>query len=122
MDRPMSSTDRGAKRSGRDRTDCEHAAGHRGKREAHLGQPNAVVLHECEQASHGWRGARCVEAGLLGRDDVTELGHVLLGEAGGRRSDDDVTAFDSTGLAIQDLAIALAALEAAPDDLPQIPV
>jgi alanine dehydrogenase len=66
--------------------------------------------------------ARYVEAGLLGRVDVTELGHVLLGEAGGRRSDDDVTAFDSTGLAIQDLAIALAALEAAPDDLPQIPV
>ncbi len=63
-----------------------------------------------------------MEAGLIGRDDVTELGRVLAGEAEGRRSVDEITAFDSTGLAIQDLAIALAALEAAPADLPQIPV
>jgi alanine dehydrogenase len=42
---------------------------------------------------------------------VTELGAVLAGLAPGRRSDDEVTVFDSTGLAIQDLAIALAALE-----------
>jgi alanine dehydrogenase len=43
---------------------------------------------------------------------VTELGAVLNGEATGRESDEEITAFDSTGLAIQDLAIALAALEA----------
>jgi ornithine cyclodeaminase/alanine dehydrogenase-like protein (mu-crystallin family) len=56
------------------------------------------------------------------RDDVVELGAVLAGEAEGRRSADDATAFDSTGLAIQDLAIALAALELAGDvgDLPRI--
>jgi alanine dehydrogenase len=42
---------------------------------------------------------------------VTELGAVLAGEAEGRRSPDEATVFDSTGLAIQDLAIALAALE-----------
>jgi ornithine cyclodeaminase/alanine dehydrogenase-like protein (mu-crystallin family) len=38
---------------------------------------------------------------------------VLAGDAAGRKNDEDVTAFDSTGLAIQDLAIALAALERA---------
>jgi ornithine cyclodeaminase/alanine dehydrogenase-like protein (mu-crystallin family) len=38
---------------------------------------------------------------------------VLTGEAAGRRSADEATAFDSTGLAIQDLAIALAAIERA---------
>jgi ornithine cyclodeaminase/alanine dehydrogenase-like protein (mu-crystallin family) len=38
---------------------------------------------------------------------------VLTGEAPGRENDADITAFDSTGLAIQDLAIALAALESA---------
>ena len=42
----------------------------------------------------------------MGRDDVTEIGAVLTGAAEGRRTDDDITAFDSTGLAIQDLAIA----------------
>jgi alanine dehydrogenase len=60
-----------------------------------------------------------VEAGLLGRGDVTPLGDVLVGTAGGRRSDDEITVFDSTGLAIQDLAIALAAMEHAGElDLP----
>jgi len=60
---------------------------------------------------------------LLNRADVTELGHVLTGEVEGRRSADDVTAFDSTGLALQDLAVALAALERADElDLPTIPL
>jgi alanine dehydrogenase len=47
-----------------------------------------------------------VETGLVARTEVTELGAVLAGEAPGRQSDEDITAFDSTGLAIQDLAIA----------------
>mgnify|MGYP001132465944 CR=1 FL=1 len=45
--------------------------------------------------------------------DVTELGAVLTGDAEGRRSDEEITIFDSTGLAIQDLAIAIAAYERA---------
>jgi ornithine cyclodeaminase/alanine dehydrogenase-like protein (mu-crystallin family) len=43
---------------------------------------------------------------------VGEIGEVLLGRAPGRRDDDEITLFDSTGLAIQDLGIASAALEA----------
>ncbi len=54
-----------------------------------------------------------LEAGALSRDDVTELGAVLARLAPGRTSDDEITVFDSTGLAIQDLAIALAAMERA---------
>jgi alanine dehydrogenase len=45
-------------------------------------------------------------AGVITRQDVTELGQVLIGEADGRRSAGDITLFDSSGLAIQDLAIA----------------
>ena len=41
--------------------------------------------------------------------NVTEFGAALIGEADGRRSAGDFTLFDSTGLAIQDLAIAKAA-------------
>jgi alanine dehydrogenase len=52
-----------------------------------------------------------LEIGRLEREDVTELGAVLAGDVEGRRSDEEVTVFDSTGLAIQDLAIALAAME-----------
>jgi alanine dehydrogenase len=48
-----------------------------------------------------------VETGLVARTEVTELGAVLAGEAPGRQSDEDITAFDSTGLAIQDLAISI---------------
>jgi alanine dehydrogenase len=70
-----------------------------------------VFSDEWEQASHGGDIAHAVEAGVLERADVTELGAVLAGAAEGRRSADEATVFDSTGLAIQDLAIALAALE-----------
>jgi ornithine cyclodeaminase/alanine dehydrogenase-like protein (mu-crystallin family) len=72
-----------------------------------------VFCDDWEQASHGGDLVHAFEAGAVGRDDVTELGAVLAGLAPGRSADDDITAFDSTGLAIQDLAIALAALEPA---------
>ena len=49
---------------------------------------------------------RGVAAGVISREDVTELGAVLTGETDGRRSAGDMTLFDSSGLAIQDLAIA----------------
>jgi alanine dehydrogenase len=70
-----------------------------------------VFCDDWEQASHNGDLVHAVEAGALRRDDVTELGLVLAGRAEGRRDDDDATVFDSTGLAIQDLAVALAALE-----------
>ena len=74
---------------------------------------------EWEQASHSGDLAHAVDAGLLARDDVTQLGAVLAGDAPGRMDSDEVTAFDSTGLAIQDLAIALAAFRRAGElDLP----
>jgi ornithine cyclodeaminase/alanine dehydrogenase-like protein (mu-crystallin family) len=78
-----------------------------------------VFCDEWEQASHGGELAAAVEAGAISREDVTELGAVLAGTADGRRSADEITVFDSTGLAIQDLAIAIAALERA-DEL-QLP-
>ena len=65
-----------------------------------------VVVDEWEQASHNGDIGRAVEAGSMTREDVTELGHILLGDAPGRASADEITAFDSTGLAVQDLAVA----------------
>jgi ornithine cyclodeaminase/alanine dehydrogenase-like protein (mu-crystallin family) len=66
-----------------------------------------VVCDEWEQASHNGDIARAVEAGALRREDVAELGRVLLGEEEGRRSPGEITVFDSTGLAVQDLAVAV---------------
>ncbi len=86
-----------------------------GKAEASIEAVVACELYcdEWEQASHGGELAGAVAAGLVARERVTALGAVLAGEAPGRSSDDAITMFDSTGLAIQDLAVASAALAAA---------
>jgi alanine dehydrogenase len=82
-----------------------------------------VFCDDWEQASHNGDLVHAVNSGMLGRDDVVQLGDVLTGTAEGRPSDRDITVFDSTGLAIQDLAIALAAMERAGDlDLPGIEI
>ena len=85
---------------------------------AELGRGH-VFCDDWEQASHGGELAAAVEADALARADVTELGLVLAGEAPGRGSENEITLFDSTGLAIQDLAVAKAALARASElDLP----
>ena len=71
-----------------------------------------LFCDEWEQASHGGELTGAVERGLVTRERVTELGAVLTGAAPGRQARDEVTLFDSTGLAIQDLAICAALLEA----------
>ena len=85
-----------------------------GKAEAEIDAVVACKLFcdEWEQASHGGELTPAVEAGRVRREDVTDLGAVLRGTAPGRESDEEITLFDSTGLAIQDLAICHAVLEA----------
>jgi alanine dehydrogenase len=80
-----------------------------------------IFADDWEQASHNGELVHAVETGKLERSGVTELGAVLAGDAQGRQSEDEITTFDSTGLAIQDLAIALAAMEGADElDLPTL--
>jgi alanine dehydrogenase len=67
----------------------------------------SVFCDDWEQASHSGDLVHAVEAGLLTRSDVSELGAVLAGDAPGRETDEEITVFDSTGLAIQDLAIGI---------------
>ena len=64
-----------------------------------------LFCDEWTQASHGGELTEAVAQGLIGRNDVTDLGAVLTGQAEGRRNPADITLFDSTGLAIQDLAL-----------------
>jgi len=70
-----------------------------------------LFCDEWEQASKGGELSGAVAEGAVGRDQVTEIGEVLLGRAAGRSSPEEITLFDSTGLAIQDLAIAGALLD-----------
>jgi alanine dehydrogenase len=77
----------------------------------------SLFCDEWAQASHGGELTGAVEQGLVTRELVTDLGAVLAGEAPGRTDAAATTLFDSTGLAIQDLAIAAAAYDAWRDGL-----
>jgi ornithine cyclodeaminase/alanine dehydrogenase-like protein (mu-crystallin family) len=80
-----------------------------------------VFCDDWEQASHNGDLVHAVGAGVIRREDVIELGAVLADQAEGRQGPDDITIFDSTGLAIQDLAVALMAMERVSElDLPHL--
>jgi ornithine cyclodeaminase/alanine dehydrogenase-like protein (mu-crystallin family) len=55
-----------------------------------------------------------LDAGAMRREDVhAELAAVVAGNAPGRRTDDEVVVFDSTGTALQDVAAAAVVYERA---------
>jgi alanine dehydrogenase len=83
-----------------------------GKQEVELAAIERCRLFcdEWEQASAGGELANAVDTGMVSRDDVSQLGDVLNG-APARAAEDEITLFDSTGLAIQDLAICRAVYE-----------
>lgn len=56
---------------------------------------------------HRWAN----EAGLIDVTDITPIGAVLSAAAPGRREPCDITLFDSSGIALQDLAIGALALD-----------
>lgn len=51
-----------------------------------------------------------VAAGLVAAGDITPLGAVLTGAEAGRRSVEEITLFDGTGVGLQDLAVAAVAV------------
>ncbi|MDB5999127.1 MAG: ornithine cyclodeaminase [Rhizobacter sp.] len=62
----------------------------------------AVTIGECQHA---------FKEGLLRREDLTEtLGGLASGRLSGRQAHDEITVFDSTGIALQDLAPAAQAV------------
>ena len=66
-----------------------------------------VVVDDREQAFHSGEVNVPVSKGMLSERDVYgELGEIIAGKKPGRTSRDEITVFDSTGLAIQDLATA----------------
>jgi alanine dehydrogenase len=66
-----------------------------------------IVIDDYEQCVHSGEINVPWSAGLLDDGDIhAELGAVVAGDAPGRTDADGVTVFDSTGLAIQDVAAA----------------
>lgn len=73
-----------------------------------------IFVDDIEQATHSGEINVPISKGLMDRHDIAgELGEVLDGRVKGRQSDKDITVFDSTGLAIQDIAVAHLAYESA---------
>ncbi len=64
-----------------------------------------VFVDDIAQASTVGETQSAVRAGIIDRNQLTEIGHLILGRAKGRTSDKDITVFDSTGIALQDLAV-----------------
>jgi alanine dehydrogenase len=73
-----------------------------------------VVIDELEQSTHGGELNVPISQGQFSASQIAAtLGEVILGSKRGRTSPEDITVFDSTGLAIQDVALAAALYERA---------
>ena len=75
---------------------------------------NKLVADVLEQCATIGELHHALEAGLLTSKDVyAELGEVIAGAKSGRTSSDEIIIFDSTGVALQDVATAAAVYEKA---------
>lgn len=66
-----------------------------------------VVVDDLEQVLHSGEINVPISKGLLGQDDIyADIGEIVAGKKPGRTSREEITVFDSTGLAVQDIATA----------------
>ena len=66
-----------------------------------------IVIDDWEQASHSGEINVPLSRGMIARADIyAEIGEIVTGTKLGRISEDEITVFDSTGLAIQDIITA----------------
>jgi alanine dehydrogenase len=76
-----------------------------------------LVIDDYEQTTHSGEINVPYGEGVLDDDDIYgEIGQIVVGEKEGRTAEDGVTVFDSTGLAIQDVAAAHVAYEHADEN------
>lgn len=63
-----------------------------------------IVIDHWEQASHSGEINVPLEKGIIGKENIyAELGDIVSGKIAGRENEKEITIFDSTGLAFQDL-------------------
>ena len=73
----------------------------------------SVFTDEVAQSVTIGEAQHAVAQGLIAPDDITQIGAVINGDRSGRVSDDQITLFDGTGVGLQDLAVASAAVDLA---------
>ncbi len=72
-----------------------------------------VFTDEVAQSTTIGEAQHAIASGLIAESDVNEIGAVINGTHAGRTSADEVTLFDGTGVGLQDLAVAAAAVDRA---------
>ncbi len=72
-----------------------------------------VFVDDIEQAATIGECQHAIASGLVSKNALTVIGDVLLEPSKGRRNDEDITLFDSTGVGLQDVVAAQVALAAA---------
>lgn len=72
-----------------------------------------VFSDELAQSISIGEAQHAIKRGLIQQEDITPIGEVINGTKQGRTSDDEITLFDGTGVGLQDLAVASAAVELA---------
>jgi len=81
--------------------------------EAALLAKATVFTDEVAQSISIGEAQHAIASGLIGRQDVHELGAVINGTHAGRTSADEITLFDGTGVGLQDLAVAASIVDIA---------
>ncbi len=75
-----------------------------------------IVVDDMEQASHSGEINVPLEKGVISMEDIYgEIGEIVAGIKPGRESKDEITVFDSTGLAVQDVSTAFEVYNKAKD-------
>ena len=80
-----------------------------GKQEldSHILQKSKIIIDCWDQASHSGEINIPVQEGIVRQSDIHgKIGDVITGSIPGRTSDEEITVFDSTGLAVQDIVTA----------------
>jgi len=75
-----------------------------------LARADLVVADSIAQCLVRGEIHQAIKAGLISEKQLVELGHVISGEAPSRSVEAQITVADLTGVAVQDIAIALAVL------------
>lgn len=77
-----------------------------------LAQADLVVADSIAQCVERGEIHQALRAQAVAKPNIVELGQIIAGDAAGRTSADQVTVADLTGVAVQDIQIAKAVLEA----------
>jgi ornithine cyclodeaminase len=77
-----------------------------------LQRADRVVADSIEQCLTRGEISKALQADLIKKEDLIELGDVIAGRQSGRTSDEQITVADLTGVAVQDAQIAKAVYEA----------